>query len=57
MEEYKILSDKLSKGTITKEEKEKLFVLAFGEQFMKSNNKGKKVTYKTVENEFINTKQ
>ena len=49
MEEYNILSDKLSKGTITKEEKERLFILAFGEEFMKSNNKGKKVTYKRIE--------
>lgn len=49
MEEYKILSDKLSKGTITKKEKERLFVLAFGTEFMNSNNKGKKITYKTKE--------
>lgn len=47
MKEYKILSEKLTNGTITKEEKERLFILAFGEKFMKSNNKGKKVTYKT----------
>ena len=46
MEEYNLLHEKLSKGTITKEEKDRLFILAFGSKFMKSNNKGKKVTYK-----------
>ena len=43
--EYKKLSEKLSKGTITKKEKKQLFIAAFGEKFMQSKNKGAKVIY------------
>lgn len=40
MKEYNELSAKLSNGTITKIEKKRLFQLAFGDDFMKSNDKG-----------------
>jgi hypothetical protein len=43
--EYSRLSEKLSAGTITPKEKERLFILAFGEDYMKSKNKGKKRKY------------
>lgn len=43
--EYSRLSEKLSAGTITPKEKERLFILAFGEDYIKSKNKGKKRKY------------
>ena len=44
-ERFKTLSGKLSNKTITKPEKRELFILAFGEDFMKSKDKGAKKTY------------
>lgn len=43
--EYDRLSEKLSNGTITKAEKKQLFIAAFGEEYMASDNKGEKVNY------------
>jgi len=40
MNEYLKLSEKLSNKTITTIEKKRLFELAFGKKFMKSNDKG-----------------
>lgn len=42
---FETLSAKLSNKTITKQEKNELFLLAFGEDFMKSKDKGSKKTY------------
>ena len=42
---FETLSAKLSNKTITKQEKNELFLLAFGEDFMKSKDKGFKKTY------------
>jgi len=42
MEEYNQLNKKLQNKTITKKEKERLFVLAFGETFMNDKNPNKK---------------
>jgi hypothetical protein len=39
--EYERLSEKHSNGTITKAEKKRFFIAAFGEEFMASNDKGK----------------
>ena len=38
--------EKMKNKTITTEEKNRLFVLAFGSEFMASNDKGKKKQYK-----------
>ena len=43
--EFKKLSKKLSSGNITPKEKERLFILAYGEDYVKSKNKGKKRKY------------
>lgn len=43
--EYNALCNKMKKGTITISEKEKLFVLAFGAEYMKSKEKGKLKRY------------
>jgi len=40
MNEYIKLTEKLANKTITPTEKKRLFELAFGEKFMKSNDKG-----------------
>ena len=40
MEEYIKLAEKLANKTITPSEKKRLFELAFGKKFMKSNDKG-----------------
>tara|TARA_R100000231_G_scaffold137464_1_gene113904 strand:+ start:150 stop:287 length:138 start_codon:yes stop_codon:yes gene_type:complete len=40
MKEYLKLSKKLSNKTITPKEKKRLFELAFGAEFMNSNDKG-----------------
>ena len=40
MEEYIKLTEKLANKTITPIEKKRLFELAFGKKFMKSNDKG-----------------
>jgi hypothetical protein len=40
MKRYLYLSQKLQNKTITKTEKGELFILAFGEDYMKSKNKG-----------------
>lgn len=42
MEEYKKLNEKFQNKTITEEEKERLFVLAFGQEFMNDTNPYKK---------------
>jgi len=42
MKEYKKLNTKLQNGTITKSEKKRLFMLAFGEQFINDKNPNKK---------------
>ncbi len=46
MKEYNLLYNKLINKTITKQEEEKLFKLAFGTEFMKSNDKGTLKEYK-----------
>jgi hypothetical protein len=43
--EYNALCNKMKNGTITISEKEKLFVLAFGAQYIKSKEKGKLKRY------------
>lgn len=40
MGEYEKLHAKLINGTITEKQKKRLFLLAFGSDFMKSNDKG-----------------
>ena len=40
MKEYNLLYNKLINKTITKQEEKRLFLLAFGTEFMKSNDKG-----------------
>jgi len=40
MKRYFYLSQKLSNKTITETEKSELFKLAFGDEYMESNNKG-----------------
>ena len=45
MERYLFLKRKLSDGTITKAEKKELFILAFGEDYMESKDKGCKKRY------------
>lgn len=40
MEKYERLSTKLGNGTITEEEKDELFVMAFGSTYLRSKNKG-----------------
>tara|TARA_A100000171_G_C2138883_1_gene152849 strand:- start:4956 stop:5096 length:141 start_codon:yes stop_codon:yes gene_type:complete len=40
MQEYKLLHAKLVNKTITKQEQKRLFDLAFGNEFMASNDKG-----------------
>jgi len=45
MERYTFLSQRLSAKTITDSEKKELFALAFGEDFMASEDKGAKKTY------------
>jgi len=45
MERFTYLSDKLSNKTITEAEKKELFLLAFGEDYMKSKNKGARKKY------------
>lgn len=40
MNEYDKLGAKLMNGTITETEKKRLFQLAFGDDFMKSKDKG-----------------
>lgn len=40
MKEYNLLHAKLVNKTISKEEKKRLFLLAFGNEFMESNDKG-----------------
>jgi len=42
MEEYNKLYEKFQNKTITKKEKERLFVLAFGGTFMNDKNPNKK---------------
>ena len=41
MERYSYLSTRLSEGTITEAEKKELFILAFGEDYMESKDKGR----------------
>jgi len=41
MERYLFLKRKLSDETITKAEKKELFILAFGEDYMESKDKGR----------------
>lgn len=43
--EYERLHSKLKDGTATQEEKDRLFVLAFGTEFMKSDDKGRLKEY------------
>ena len=38
--EYNLLTNKLKKKTITKSEQKRLYILAFGEDYIKSNDKG-----------------
>lgn len=45
MQRYEELHQKLQNGTITEAEKTELFQLAFGADYMASENKGEKVTY------------
>jgi len=45
MERYRYLSQKLSDKTITESEKQELYILAFGEEFMKSKDKGARKKY------------
>tara|TARA_R110000751_G_scaffold67244_2_gene137286 strand:+ start:4581 stop:4730 length:150 start_codon:yes stop_codon:yes gene_type:complete len=45
IKEYDRLSEKHSNGTITKAEKKRFFIAAFGEDFVASDNKGEKVKY------------
>ena len=45
MQRYENLHAKLMNGIITASEKTELFQLAFGADFMASENKGEKVTY------------
>ena len=40
MQEYNLLHAKLVNKTITKQEEKRLFDLAFGNEFMESNDKG-----------------
>lgn len=40
MKEYILLNEKLQNNTITYREKQRLFRLAFGEEFMLSEDKG-----------------
>ena len=40
MNEYNLLYKKLQNNTITKREKQRLFQIAFGNEYMKSNDKG-----------------
>ena len=42
MLEYDLLNEKLQNNTITKEEKKRLFELAFGTEFMENKNPNKK---------------
>ncbi len=42
MKEYNLLNKKLQNKTITKEEKKRLFELAFGTKFMENKNPNKK---------------
>lgn len=46
MKEYNLLYTKLINKTITKQEEKRLFELAFGTEFMKSNDKGTLKEYK-----------
>ena len=46
MKEYYLLNKKLQNNTITKSEKERLFKIAFGVDFIKSNDKGRIKEYK-----------
>ena len=46
MKEYNLLYNKLINKTITKQEEKRLFQLAFGTEFMKSNDKGTLKEYK-----------
>ena len=46
MREYQQLMAKMKNKTITTEEKNRLFILAFGSDFMASNDKGKRKQYK-----------
>ena len=46
MKEYKLLYKKLMNNTITEKEKNKLFNLAFGSEFMNSKDKGTLKEYK-----------
>jgi len=46
MKEYNLLNKKLQNNTITKLEKKRLFQLAFGNEFMNSNDKGTLKEYK-----------
>jgi len=45
MQRYDDLNAKLQNDTITESEKTELFQLAFGADYMASENKGEKVTY------------
>jgi hypothetical protein len=45
MERYAHLSQKLSNKTITEAEKKELFILAFGEDYVNSKDKGARKTY------------
>ena len=40
MKEYNLLNKKLQNNTITKSEKQRLFQIAFGTEFLNSNDKG-----------------
>ena len=40
MEKYERLSYKLGKGTITEEEKNELFIMAFGSTYLRAQDKG-----------------
>tara|TARA_R100001230_G_C5613565_1_gene124558 strand:- start:415 stop:552 length:138 start_codon:yes stop_codon:yes gene_type:complete len=42
MKEYNLLYKKFQKGTITKEQKKRLFDLAFGSEFMENKDPNKK---------------
>ena len=45
--EYNLLTNKLKKKTITKSEKKRLYILAFGEDYIKANDKGRIKEYIT----------
>jgi hypothetical protein len=49
MKEYNLLNEKLQNNTITKLEMERLYQLAFGNEFMNSNDKGTLKEYEELQ--------